>query len=75
MKVELVTEASVLAALSKVQEPELRNDLVSLHMIQDLEINGDQVKFTIMLTTPACPLKTKIENEARAAVMAVPGVK
>ncbi len=75
MKVEAVTEASVLAALGKVQEPELQNDLVSLHMIHDLNIHGDQVKFTIILTTPACPLKTKIENEARAAVMALPGVK
>jgi ATP-binding protein involved in chromosome partitioning len=74
MKVESVTEASVLAALGKVQEPELRNDLVSLYMIHDLNIHGDQVKFTIMLTTPACPLKTKIESEARAAVMALPGV-
>jgi ATP-binding protein involved in chromosome partitioning len=74
MKVESVTEASVLAALSKVQEPELRNDLVSLHMIRDLTINGNQVKFTIILTTPACPLKTKIESDARAAVMALPGV-
>jgi ATP-binding protein involved in chromosome partitioning len=74
MKVESVTEASVLAALSTVQEPELRNDLVSLHMIRDLNIRGDQIKFTIMLTTPACPLKTKIESEARAAVMALPGV-
>jgi ATP-binding protein involved in chromosome partitioning len=74
MKVESVTRAFVLAALGKVQEPELSNDLVSLHMIHDLEIHGDQVKFTIVLTTPACPLKTKIENEARAAVMALPGV-
>ncbi len=40
MKVESVTEAAVLAALSKVQEPELMNDLVSLHMIKDLEVNA-----------------------------------
>ena len=75
MKVESVTEASVLAALSKVQDPELKNDLVSLHMIKDLDVKGDRVKFSIILTTPACPLKTRIENEARAAVSAVPGVK
>jgi ATP-binding protein involved in chromosome partitioning len=75
MTVELVTKDAVLVALSKVEEPELRKDLVSLNMIRDLEIIGDQVKFTIVLTTPACPLKTRIESEARAAVSSVPGVK
>lgn len=74
MTVKLLTKDSILAALRNVQEPELRRDLVSLNMIRDLEINGNQVKFTIFLTTPACPLKTKIESEARAAVMALPGV-
>jgi ATP-binding protein involved in chromosome partitioning len=75
MTVELVTKDSVLAALRNVQEPELRKDLVSLNMVHDLEINGDLVKFKIVLTTPACPLKTRIETEARAAVLSVPGVK
>lgn len=74
MTVNKISNDAVLAALGKVQEPELRNDLVSLNMIRDLEINGNKVKFTIVLTTPACPLKTRIENEARAAVLAVPGV-
>jgi len=74
MTVELLTKDSILAALRNVQEPELQKDLVSLNMIRDLEIAGDQVKFTIFLTTPACPLKTKIESEARAAVMSLPGV-
>lgn len=74
MNVELITKDLVLAALRNVQEPELRKDLVTLNMIHDLEINGDRVKFTIVLTTPACPLKTKIESEARAAVMSLPGV-
>ena len=65
----------ILAVLKKVQEPELHRDLVTLNMIRDLEIKGDSVIFTILLTTPACPLKTIIEQEARDAVMAVPGVK
>jgi ATP-binding protein involved in chromosome partitioning len=65
----------VLAALSKVQEPELHKDLVSLNMIRDLEIKGGAVSFTILLTTPACPLKTVIEKAAREAVKSVPGVK
>ena len=65
---------TVLAALSQVQEPELHKDLVTLNMIRDLEIDGDRVSFTIVLTTPACPLKSKIENDARQAVATVPGV-
>jgi ATP-binding protein involved in chromosome partitioning len=66
-----LTREVVLEALSKVQEPELHKDLVSLNMIRNLEIKGDTVSFTIMLTTPACPLRGKIENEARQAVLAL----
>ncbi|MBN2118818.1 MAG: Mrp/NBP35 family ATP-binding protein [Anaerolineales bacterium] len=70
-----VTKEAVLAALSKVQEPELHKDLVTLNMIRALDIKDNVVSFTIMLTTPACPLKTQIEKEARQAVMGVEGVK
>lgn len=63
-----------MAALSRVQEPELHKDLVTLNMIKDIVINGDAVSFTVMLTTPACPLRGRIESEARQAVLAVPGV-
>jgi ATP-binding protein involved in chromosome partitioning len=73
-KSTLITKEMVLEALSKVQEPELRRDLVSLNMIRDLIIEGDRISFQIMLTTPACPLKTRIENEARAAALSIPGV-
>lgn len=66
-----LTRDSILAALSQVQEPELHQDLVSLGMVRDLTINGDTVKFTVMLTTPACPLRGKIEKEAREAVQAL----
>src|SRR5690349_3010892 len=70
------TKESVLNALSKVQEPELHKDLVTLNMIRELTIADDNlVSFTIMLTTPACPLQTQIEREARQAVMGVEGVK
>lgn len=64
----------ILNALSKVQEPELHNDLVSLNMIKDIQIENEQVGFTIVLTTPACPLKDQIEREAREAVLEIPGV-
>jgi ATP-binding protein involved in chromosome partitioning len=72
---EVLSNEVIMQALGKVQEPELKRDLVSLNMIRDIEISGDKVRFTIVLTTPACPLKTKIESEARAAVMAIPGVR
>jgi ATP-binding protein involved in chromosome partitioning len=68
------TRENILAALSKVQEPELHQDLVSLGMIRDLKIDGGAVNFSIMLTTPACPLRSQIEKEARNAVLAIPGV-
>jgi len=64
-----------MAALSKVQEPELHRDLVSLNMIRNLQIQGGVVNFTILLTTPACPLRSQIEREARQAVAALPGVE
>lgn len=70
-----VTEKDVLAALSTVQEPELHRDLVSLNMIKDIRIDGSQVGFTIVLTTPACPLRGQMEREAQAAVLALPGVQ
>ena len=69
-----VSQEAVMAALSKVQEPELHRDLVSLNMIRDLKIDGERISFTVMLTTPACPLRTQIEREARQAVEALPGV-
>ena len=64
----------ILAALGKVQEPELHKDLVTLNMIQDLVIQGGEVSFTVQLTTPACPMRGKIEKEARQAVMVIEGV-
>lgn len=71
----IITKEAILTALSKVQEPELNQDLVTLNMVRELEINGDQVFFTIMLTTPACPLRGQIEKEAKQAVMGIEGVK
>ena len=57
-----IDEAMVWDALRTVQDPELRKDLVSLNMINDLEITGNKVYFKVILTTPACPLKSKIER-------------
>ncbi len=69
-----ISEDSVLEALKKVQDPELHKDLVALNMIHDVKVDGDRVSFTIILTTPACPLRNQIEQEARKAVTEIPGV-
>ena len=69
------SQTEILRALARVQEPELHRDLVSLNMIRNLDVSGGSVQFTVMLTTPACPLRSRIERECREAVLAVPGVK
>ncbi len=71
---EAISQDIILAALSKVQEPELHKDLVSLNMIRDIKIKGKKVSFTLMLTTPACPLRDRLQDEARQAVASLPGV-
>jgi len=72
---EWITKERALQILGTVMDPELHKDLVSLNMIKDLEVDQGVVKFTIMLTTPACPLKNKIESDARKAFDGVVGVK
>ena len=73
-KKEAVTQAQVLQALSTVQEPELHRDLVTLDMVKDLKIDGGQVSLTVMLTTPACPLKGVMERDIRAALGQLPAI-
>lgn len=63
-----LTKDAVLKALSNVNDPDLNKDLVSLGMIQDIAIQGNDLAFTVMLTTPACPLKAKIEADCREAI-------
>ncbi len=70
-----VSRDAVLASLSRIQDPELHKDIVSLNMVQNLEIKGGDVSFKIVLTTPACPLSDRIERDARQAVMSVEGVQ
>lgn len=55
-------------ALSTVQEPDLKKDLVTLNMIRDVEIDGDNISFTVVLTTPACPLKDLIASDCVKAI-------
>ena len=65
----------VLKALSEVTDPELARDLVSLRMVGGVTVEDGVVTFTLNLTTPACPLRTRLEEGAREAVAKLPGVK
>jgi ATP-binding protein involved in chromosome partitioning len=63
-----MTKDDILKALSNVQEPDLGKDLVTLNMVKDIQIEGNYVSFTVVLTTPACPLKDMIKNACINAV-------
>lgn len=63
-----MTKEKVLEALSNVQEPDLGKDLVTLNMVKDIEIEGNYVSFTVVLTTPACPMKDMIKNACVNAI-------
>jgi ATP-binding protein involved in chromosome partitioning len=63
-----ITQEDVLRALSEVQEPDLGKDLVTLNMIEDIRIEGLNISFTVILTTPACPLKEMIEKACVTAI-------
>jgi ATP-binding protein involved in chromosome partitioning len=69
-----LTEAAVLEALRSVKDPDLHKDIVALGFVKNLRIAGGQVAFTIELTTPACPVKDLMRDQAHAAVSALPGV-
>jgi ATP-binding protein involved in chromosome partitioning len=69
-----ITEAVVLDALKVVRDPDLNRDIVSLKFIKNWRIDGGNVSFAIELTTPACPVKDQMREQARAAVSAIPGV-
>ena len=62
------TEQQILKALSEVEDPDFKKDLVTLNMIKDLSFTDDEIKLTIELTTPACPLKEQLENDCRNAI-------
>ena len=64
----LITKENILAALKNVEDPDLKKDLVTLNMIEDLTVDGNKVSFTVVLTTPACPMKEMLENACRNAV-------
>ena len=69
-----ISKEAILQALGTVQEPDLGQDLVTLNMVRNLEIEGGTVSFTVMLTTPACPFRAKLERDSKEAVMKIEGV-
>ena len=69
-----ITEQAVLDKLSNIIDPDLKKDIVSLDFVKDLQINGGEVSFRIVLTTPACPVKEAFEAEAKQLVGAIEGV-
>jgi len=60
---ELLTNDNIMSALSRVKDPEIGRDLVSLGMVREIEIDGAAVALTVELTTPACPLKDQINSD------------
>ncbi|MDX6611140.1 MAG: ATP-binding protein involved in chromosome partitioning [Blastocatellia bacterium] len=69
-----LTEELVLQTLRLIKDPDLHKDIVALGFIRDLRIDGGNVSFRIVLTTPACPVKEQMEGEAHSLVSALPGV-
>lgn len=65
----MITQEQVYNALRHVEDPDLKKDLVTLNMIEDLRIDGNKVSFSVVLTTPACPMKAMLENACRNAVL------
>ncbi len=64
----MINQEQVLKALSHVEDPDLKKDLVTLGMIEDIRIDGNKLSFSVVLTTPACPMKAMLENACRNAI-------
>jgi len=70
-----VTEEAVLKALSQIEDPDLHRDIVSLGFVKNVEINGSDISITIELTTPACPVKDKMKEQAETILAGLDGVE
>jgi len=71
----VLTEQEILNALSEVQDPELKKDIVSLGMVKDIKITGGKISFSLALTTPKCPMRQRMSDDSKAALMALSGVQ
>src|SRR5438046_8277917 len=70
-----LNEQVILDGLRQIQDPDLHKDIVTLGFIKDLRIDGGNVSFRIVLTTPACPVKSEMESAAHELVGSIPGVQ
>ncbi len=75
MSERAVVESAVLEALKVVQDPDLHRDIVSLGFVKQVGIDGETVSVVIELTTPACPVKDQMRDQAEAALRRLPGVR
>jgi len=71
----MANREAVLAALHTVHDPELHRDIVSLNMVRDLAVDDGRVAFSLVLTTPACPLRETIDRDVRQALATLPDVR
>ena len=71
---KILNQESVIEKLRTVVDPELNRDLVSLNMIKDVIVKDGNVSLSVVLTTPACPLKNQIKNDVRSAIEQLEGV-
>ncbi len=71
----MLDNQAILDVLRPVQDPELQKSLVDLNMIRNVGVNGSKVSFTLVLTTPACPLREFIVEDCKKAVKQLPGVE
>ena len=69
-----IAPGEIRAALSRITDPDLGRDIVTLGFVKDLRIDGENVSFAIELTTPACPVRDQMKEEAHRAVLSLPGV-
>jgi len=70
-----VTEEMILDSLRAVKDPDLHRDIVALGMIRDVKVCGGVASFRFVLTTPACPVRDQLKDQARQAVMSIPGME
>lgn len=71
----VTTQEAILQALATIRDPDLGRDIVSLGLIKDLKVSGENISFSVELTTPACPARYQTKEEARRVVLSLPGIK
>jgi ATP-binding protein involved in chromosome partitioning len=71
----VTTQEAILQALATIRDPDLGRDIVSLGFIKDLKVSGENISFSVELTTPACPVRYQMKEDARRAVLSLPGIK